>query len=396
MTSSEGPEAPSVQSTPSEAPTDGPTSHPLKSRVEALDGFRGVAALLVVAHHLVADFLYAGEGWQSTFGSWTPAGFLGVDVFFVMSGFLVATLAIEAQSRGGRWRGDFYQRRVVRLIPALLGLCIVHVIYSRIMGWSGRAELNNWVRVFTGTFNIPTVFGDFTPATGLVPMWTLAIEWQFYLVFPLVLALLPRRRPHVGTVVFGVAVLVIAVWRAHLFDSGTFIVDLFVRTDTRGDAILMGVVFAFAWPTIRRLPRRGHAAAGWVGLIGFTWIYLQADFYGAFLYRGGFTLVAVLVAAILPSLLTGTGPAAIFRTRPLRAAGLISYSLYIWHSFVFSIVGRYLSDLPRTVQAGIAVLASLAVAQLSWVLIEQPVSRYFRRRGEERAVGENRCDSAGV
>lgn len=362
----------------------GGVAQPERARILGFDGLRGAAALLVVFHHLVADFFPVRDGWFEVAPSWRPAGFLGVDLFFVMSGYLVATLALDDHESGGRWRGGFYRRRAVRLLPALVALCAVHVAYSRLAGWSTEVEAKSMALIFTGTTNMAPAFSDMALSDGLVPLWTLALEWQFYVVFPLLLAVLPRDVRRHGAPLFAGAAVAVMVWRWHLYESGTPVAELFTRTDSRGDAILVGVALAFVWPMLRTLPQRIHVWSGWLALAAFVTIYLWVDFDQPFLYRGGYTLVAVLAAALLCSIMADAGPASIFRLRPLRAVGLLSYGLYIWHSFVFVAVGRAADGWPRGLQAGTAVVLSFVVALLSWHLVEQPTARYFGRR---RSVG---------
>jgi peptidoglycan/LPS O-acetylase OafA/YrhL len=214
----------------------------------ALDGLRAVAIGLVILHHTAALLVPA---WQRRF---VPGGFLGVDVFLVLSGFLITTLLLERRDREHRPLLTFYARRGLRLLPAVLLLLMANLAYSVIYGHVGDAA-RSFVVVLTYLTNWAELAGiSFSPY--LTHLWSLAVEEQFYLLWPLVLFSLLRiwrSRRRVAYVLVALVVLT-AAWRAALYGMGDPWLRIYIRTDARADALAIGALLAV-------LPRERFSAA---------------------------------------------------------------------------------------------------------------------------------------
>lgn len=346
----------------------------------ALDGLRGVAVTMVVLYH-VGRYLWLGSP------SWTlHGGFIGVDLFFALSGFLITVLLLgEADRRGDVALGAFAVRRLRRLVPvlvavmaALLALALAGKMYAT------DDVVDTAVPVLTFTHNWAVAAGDHVLVGHL---WSIGVEAQFYLVWAVAVALALRtRRPHAvlaGAALVGIAAVV--AWRAYLLEDGASLFDLYVRTTTRLDAPLVGalagVIASAGWlPWFRG---KAAAAVGAVGLVLVVWGAVVLDFADRALYRGLFTGVALCAAlGVLAAVRSADGPLArVLAFRPLIAAGLVSYSLYVWHLPVFQIVlknTRRWDVLPRV---GLALGVSLTLAVLSYRFIERP---FLRRRRPAR------------
>ena len=366
-------------------------------RVLGLDGLRAVAVLLVLGFH----FGVGGLG----------GGFFGVDVFYVLSGFLITGLLLAEYERRDRiGLGAFWLRRGRRLLPALLLVLVAVTLMVRFAepagtypGFRGAAlsalfYVSNWWQVATS--------GNYFVATGatspLTHTWSLAVEEQFYLVWPLVvlgvlhLAGSFRRGVRAVLAVAAVGAVASAVEMAALFHPGGNTTRIYFGTDTHAQSVLVGAVLACLLTLVAR--RQGAsgmaplARAGAVrivltvaGLVGGLVVLLAArrlDGASSAAYRGGFLLVALCSAVAIAAVVTvPRGPLArLLSIAPLVWLGTLSYGIYLWHFPV----AVYL-DAGRTGLHGPALLAlrtgvTVAVAAASFYLVERPVleGRFWR------------------
>jgi peptidoglycan/LPS O-acetylase OafA/YrhL len=347
--------------------------------VTALDGIRGFAVLAVIAFH--------------TAQSWARGGYLGVDVFFVLSGYLITTLLlVEWRRTGSIGLGGFWARRARRLIPALLlvlvgvagyDLFVARVADLRALRYDALATLGyvaNWRFIFAKA----GYFDALAPPSPLRHMWSLAVEEQFYLVWPVTALVLLRRfrSPRVLLVVAAVGGVVSMVVMALLFHPGRDPSRAYYGTDARAHTILIGVVLAVL------LLRSAHDApssrsrslelAGVVGALFLLWACASVDGQRAFLYRGGSALVAIATAAVIASVVMTAVPhplARILSLRPLAFVGQISYGLYLWHWPIVLVLTRARTGLTGISLLGVRLLATFAIAFLSWRFVEMPIRR---------------------
>jgi peptidoglycan/LPS O-acetylase OafA/YrhL len=341
-------------------------------KIDALDGFRGCAVLLIVVHHLPVAVPWL-------FHRVTKGGGFGVDAFFVLSGFLITAILLRDQARGGRVRfGAFYRRRAMRLLPALVLFLAVYMCYEWVTSMPGAHEPSTALSILfyysnTWLHRVPT-------SPGLGNMWSLAVEEQFYLVWPLCLSLFfGLRRRLAPTVVILVGTIgVVAIRRAIMWNHGVSWLWLYTRLFTRADALLVGCLLALLW-VHGKLPKRGVQLAGWLALSYF--LYLVRHGAGdPFMYRGGYTLLALAVGTMLLAILqTDWLVNRVLRAAPLRAVGRVSYGLYIWHLAVFNAVLRYGRNWPPITQATVALSVAALVTYGSWVLVERPFLRWKDR-----------------
>jgi peptidoglycan/LPS O-acetylase OafA/YrhL len=334
--------------------------------------------LLVVLIHAVVNFR------PSLLRTFVPGGFLGVDVFFVLSGFLITSLLLNEQSRTGRVSlGSFYRRRALRLLPALLALLALHLLYTIATGLPVRVEVTSVLYSMFYVANWVLVAGhEF--ANGLQHLWSLSVEEQFYFAWPLVtVGLLGARRSLRFVVcVLGALIVAVVIWRALLWKDGTnffTVTRIYDRTDTRADALLVGALAAHIW-TRGRFPRRGLLAAGWVSAAFIAVCALKIPVWQGFYYKGGFTLIAIATAFIIICVVEQpAGMARALSWRPLRAVGRVSYGLYLWHLPVFVAVHRYGKTWPWLVQLAVALPITAAFVVASWRFVETPFLRRKNR-----------------
>ncbi len=358
------------------------------ARVPALDGLRGLAVAAVLLFH-------GGFGWAG-------GGFLGVSIFFTLSGFLITSLLLTERDRSGSiGLGHFWSRRARRILPAALlaltgiaifGLTIADAHQAARLpadGLSALTEVANW-RFVLGDQSYAALFSAPSPVQHF---WSLAIEEQFYLVFPLiVVATLTRTKGDRKGLALVVAVLGLAsaVLAAVLFHPGEDPARVYYGTDTRAVELLMGALLAI-WLTGRhRLERpRTQLLVGILGVAALLvlvagWVIVdQSD---GFLYRGGLTLHALLVVTVIAAALVRGPVRAALAIAPLRALGLISYGAYLFHWPIFLWLSPGRTGLDGAPLFGLRLAVTLVVATVSWHYLEQPILHGRRITGWRPAL----------
>ena len=340
---------------------------------------RALAVLAVIAYHL-------GLGWA-------PGGMLGVGVFFTLSGYLITDLLLGQHEATGRLQlADFWRRRARRLLPALCVLLVVIAAWVTLLDRPELSALRGVVLAAVGSVTNwwliaqhSSYFAQFGPPSPLGHLWSLAVEDQFYLVWPWLLWLGLRwargRRGTRGRLAAATLLLAClsAVEMAMLYRPGYDPTRIYDGSDTRAFALLIGAALAFVWPSrhlrggITSGARRILDGAGVTGLAVIVVLVCCTNDYSAFLYRGGMILLSVATALVVG---TAASPASrIGRAlgwRPLRWLGVRSYGIYLWHYPI--IVLTTPAGGPETVARGaFQVAASIGVAELSWRYIEEPV-----------------------
>lgn len=335
--------------------------------VPALDGIRGVAILAVLVNHWI--FITSGRE-EGVF----PGGFLAVDLFLVLSGFLITSTLLREHDRSGAIDlTRFARRRIRRLIPPMIPFFVIHAVVAAAVGDPLRNEFVQALLALTFTGNWQQTFGH-QPPFDLVHLWSLALEGQMYLLWGLAVYLARRHLGDARRLVWCTVGLcaAIAVWRTGWYLAGANVDAIYTRTDTRADSILIGAVGAFVW--------RGRLlATDWAGRAGFAalaasvaiWATLERD--SSVTFSVGFTLVAMLGLIVVWGVLEQGSPiAAIMGAAPLRWTGKVSYSLYLWHLPIFVWSARAFPDVSDPVRFAGAVAASLLAAALSYRLSERP------------------------
>ncbi len=350
----------------------------------ALDGLRALAVVAVLVFH------NAGGG--------APGGFLGVDIFFVLSGFLITSLLIrEWQGARGIDVLSFWGRRARRLLPALgvlLVLVACYVAYSsqpvnrgsvRLDGIATMFYVENWRLILTHH----SYFASFNGLTPLGHTWSLAIEEQWYLIWPLALgAMLHFARGRLSRVVPVVIALAVASagLTALLYNPSSDPSRVYYGTDTRVQALLIGALLAFAMVARGRATTKtmrvvlevaGLLAAAWV-----FWIITHVDSNTTWLYRGGLAAFAAATALVIAAAVQPRSPVIgrVLSVPPLRWIGLISYGIYLFHWPIFLWLTPTQTGLYGWRLFTIRVDAVLLLAIASYFLVEMPVRRGTWRR----------------
>jgi peptidoglycan/LPS O-acetylase OafA/YrhL len=349
-----------------------------------LDGVRAVAILSVLAFHFRANDTAVP----------TRGGFLGVDIFFVLSGFLITSLLLEELAERGTIRfRSFYARRALRLLPALFATVAAVVVYSLTLGPAGRvgAILRDAGAALTYWENWHEAFSKNSVGTMLGHTWSLSIEEQFYILWPallLGLVLLGRKRLALGAVWAGVVA--IALERALRWHGGASVQRLFMEFDTRADSLLLGCALAFLVAGGYLSRGRGARLLRLAFVPGVLVVFAFLVFAynrSAFMYLGGFTLFALAVAVVLGNLATRDVPLAtrLLETRPMVWTGRVSYGIYLWHFPILWMLRDHLHKMHLV--DPIAAPLVFVVAALSFRYVESPFLRLKSRLRKAPAAG---------
>lgn len=380
---------------------DAPRTGPSLSYIAALDGIRGVAILVIMGYH-GGVFLTSG-------------GFYSLDTFFALSGFLITSLLITEWRRSATVRlGRFWARRARRLLPALFVMLVGVALYAAFLvpagtypglrgdGLSALFYYANWHFIAVGS----NYFNQTALTSPLNHTWSLAVEEQFYLFWPLVVlgVLKLWKSLRVLLMVCVVGALASTIEMAVLFSPGD-VNRLYYGTDTRAQSLLIGAALAVSlalWSDHRRAagtlpaaddPVRMHLGGdpawaaqtamargvllgvGVAGVAGSVALWSLVTYNDALAYRGGFLLAAVATTAVLCSVVCSQRSvlSTALSFAPLRYVGRISYGMYLWHFPLFLYLDNARTGLTGWPLFGLRVVATLGVATLSFYLIERPI-----------------------
>ena len=349
--------------------------------IPAIDGLRAIAVIAVMLYHLGV--------------SWIPGGFLGVDLFFVISGYVITRLLLDSiQERGGLDLRDFYLARIRRLLPPLVFMIVTTSIFIGL--WAPdttKKFLTDAPFSLTGAMNWWLVFNhqDYFEASGRPPLlqhtWSLAVEAQFYLLWPLILLVVLK---YLGKKLIPAAALIIAATSGVALMFVSFQLDaansskvshVYFGTDTHSIGLFLGAALAVSWIPQNfnlQVTRRAQDFIDGIGVFGFIGIlstFLLIDETKPTLYKIAFPLAGLFGTAILISIVHPASRfAPLLRNKALLWIGERSYAIYLWHWVIFQ-VSRPQVDLDGEDWAlfTLRILVVLALADISLRLVELPI-----------------------
>ncbi|MGQ3477201.1 acyltransferase family protein [Paenibacillus sp. TY11] len=342
-----------------------------------LDGLRALAVIAVIVYHLNPD--------------WLPGGLLGVGVFFTLSGYLITDILVSQWDTYHSFKmKDFWLRRARRLLPAMLTVVAVIVLCSLLFDPSRLTALrgdvpaalvymSNWWFIFHQV----SYFESFGPPSPLGHLWSLAVEEQFYILWPLLLALglkyMPKRIVLAGWVTC--LALISALLMAVIYLPGSDPSRVYYGTDTRGFALLIGAALALVWPS-GKLKEQASAKArllldsiGAISLLLLCHWAWASNEYDPSLYRGGLLGIALITAIVIAA---SAHPVShlgrLLGLKPLRWIGARSYGLYLWHVPVITLTTPQVdTDGVHVMRIILQLLATVLLASLSFKYIEEPI-----------------------
>lgn len=350
------------------------------ARIAGLDGLRALAVIGVVMYH--------------AFPAALVGGFVGVDVFFVISGFLITTLLMrERESTGRIALGRFWVRRVRRLVPVLVLVLVTCTAIAGLIGgdvlvgigWQliGGATFGfNWISIAEGT----SYFAGTAPEL-FRNLWSLAVEEQFYLIWPFVVLLLLRLVPKWRAPVLCALGVASAVAMFVMYQPGGEATRVYFGTDTHSFGLLIGAALAVGIQATPRHPFAGGLpmrAAAWIIALalcaGLIWLAATLHEENPLTYRGGMFAVSALAAVLIWVLVRAPWVGRVFDAAPLRFIGVRSYGIYLWHWPVLILLGAIMpprvGDAWSSALVGIVtVVITLAVSIASYRWVEEPIRR---------------------
>src|ERR671921_358923 len=344
-----------------------------------LDGLRAIAVLAVIAYHLNPDL--------------APGGLLGVGVFFTLSGYLITDLLLGQREATGRLQlGDFWLRRARRLLPALflmLAFVVAWVtLLDRFLLPGLRGDVLAAVGYVSNWWNIvreASYFARFGPPPPLDHLWSLAVEEQFYLIWPWLLWLglryVPGRYRMAGLPLAGAALSAVAM--ALIYEPGLDPTWVYEGTATRAFGLLLGAALAMVWPSRKlraeSITLRGRLlldGAGVIGLVAVGFLILRTSEYSPSLYPGGILLLSVATVLALSALVHPASWLAVaVGWRPLRWLGVRSYGIYLWHYPIIVLTAPGPQQRTSLALEVLQLVATIVVAALSWRFFEEPIRR---------------------
>ena len=351
----------------------------------SIDSLRALAVLAVIIYHVDVNYL--------------PGGFLGVDLFFVLSGYLISSLIIKEYKKTGSLNlYNFYIRRARRLLPAVYFMITVVLVVivmfngvllkkSHLDAIFGYIYSSNWWYIFHKL----DYFDSFGSQSPFKHLWSLAIEEQFYMIFPLLFLLINRKKKDKDGfyklnrnflyVILGV-ILVSLIAHIILFDINN-ISRIYFGTDTRAFSLLVGVVGAILYPmdklNTKITPQENlvYSVVSLISIAALITIMIYTSEYNTWLYRGGFLLVAILgIIIIISSGKQHTIMAKLLSFKPVVFIGKISYSLYLWH-FPVLVLTTPVSEIgkPNIFFVVLRVILTFILAIISYALVETPIRK---------------------
>ena len=351
----------------------------------SIDSLRALAVLAVIIYHVDVNYL--------------PGGFLGVDLFFVLSGYLISSLIIKEYKKTGSLNlYNFYIRRARRLLPAVYFMITVGIVVmvmfngvllkkSHLDAIFGYIYSSNWWYIFHKL----DYFDSFGSQSPFKHLWSLAIEEQFYMIFPLLFLLINRKKKDKDGfyklnrnflyVILGV-ILVSLIAHIILFDINN-ISRIYFGTDTRAFSLLVGVVGAILYPmdklNTKITPQENlvYSVVSLISIAALITIMIYTSEYNTWLYRGGFLLVAILgIIIIISSGKQHTVMAKLLSFKPVVFIGKISYSLYLWH-FPVLVLTTPVSEIgkPNIFFVVLRVILTFILAIISYALVETPIRK---------------------
>ncbi|WP_244306007.1 acyltransferase family protein [Bacillus cereus] len=325
--------------------------------------------------------------------NWMPGGFLGVTVFFVLSGYLITDiLAMEWQRNKRIDLKKFWLSRARRLLPGMLVMLVITLAWITIfhssllekMRGDSLAALfyvSNWWYIYHKV----SYFDNFNQLSPLNHFWSLAVEEQFYVVWPFIISLglyyIKKQSRMILLICLGAVASASALAMAILYEPGADPSRIYYGTDTRAFSLLIGAVLALVWPSNRLankiIPKARFIldVVGGIALIIILIMFWKTNQYDPFLYKGGMVLLSIATALLVANLAHPASRIAQFlRFRPLRWIGIRSYGIYLWHYPILTLTTpKVNAEDFSLIRAILQFLLIILIAQISWKFIEKPI-----------------------
>lgn len=347
--------------------------------IPGLDGLRALAVLAVIAYHLQFQ--------------WASGGLLGVTIFFVLSGYLITNLLLIEWEQTRRIQlKDFWIRRARRLLPSMLTMLLIVTAWITLFDQAFMAKLredilsalfyfSNWWYIFQDL----SYFESMGVPSVLTHFWSLAIEEQFYIIWPLffLLAFTLKLKKKPLLIFLMLMTIASATAMAILYEPGADPSRIYYGTDTRAFSLLIGAILAFVWPShklSKGVPiqlRLSLDIIGIISLVGLVFMVYTTNQYSGFLYLGGMVLASILTALLIAVIVHPASRLGKYLgMKPLKWIGVRSYGIYLWHYPIILLTNPLVNtEEPSIMRSILQIALTFIVAGLSYKFIENPIRR---------------------
>jgi peptidoglycan/LPS O-acetylase OafA/YrhL len=347
--------------------------------IAGLDGVRAIAVVVVFLSHLPIAITWLED--QSWFAQFRIAGFLGVNMFFVLSGFLITYKLITTRHNDGRLAlRRFYVSRTARIMPAVLVFLAVHFVYAIFFDFPPFGRVSDEVIMVAATifqFANYAILSDTSLLEENGALWSLSVEGHFYIVWPFIVFLLFRVVKKISVAVSVLAALVplLYFWLAWIFHNNGYL-SAYLRTDARIVSLVVGALGAVLWMKTSYLSPLTLRMLALPAALVMVVIHSIADGWEPFVWDGGMAMFDVATMIVVLALAHGVFPAVKMLTSvAMEWIGKISYGLYIWQIPVLTLLDRHAGQWHQVILFVLAVAITVALGALSYYLVEQPVRR---------------------
>jgi len=342
-------------------------------RITALDGLRGFALILVLLFH--------------TFSPFTYGGFIGVDIFFVLSGFLITHILISEYSRNNKINLKFfYIRRVLRLAPALLIVTMFYLLYTQTQLIGAEKEDAWWI-----SFSTIFYFGNWLRAFDISSLnqlghtWSLSIEEQFYLLWPLAIILAFKKLGNKKTIILTCISIVVILWinRGILVINDASIHRLYFATDTHIDGLLIGGLAAMLmnWYIVKKpnfisFFTRYNTHISYLSFTFYIISTLVLNMWLREIYIFYYPILSIITAILITSFYITKGDKQnyLFSNKWIVWLGSISYGVYLWHWLIYRILASY--NIEGLIMGFYGSIVAILLASVSFYMVEKPILKH--------------------
>ena len=355
---------------PPHPPSDSPGGTELTFRPD-VEGLRAIAVLVVVLYHAQV--------------SWLKGGFIGVDVFFVISGFLITGLLVkEHGSRGKISLVGFYARRARRILPAAMIVIALTIVASyfvqNFITYGNVSSDGRWATLFAANFHFSNVGNDYfqigAPKSPLQHFWSLAVEEQFYWVWPILvmaLGLVARNFSFRNRILLVASLITLVSFVYSLVMTNSSPTWAYYSPLSRGWELGVGAILACLTPSLSRIPKKIGCWAAWTGLLGIG--VASIIFSNATPYPGiAATLPVVATGVVIAGGMSGFGAIRFLGIRPMRSIGRVSYGWYLLHYPPMILLTGAVWHHPLSIEENLIIAAvTLVIANFMYFVIERPI-----------------------
>jgi peptidoglycan/LPS O-acetylase OafA/YrhL len=355
------------------------------SPITGLDGIRAIAVAVVFLSHLPIAITWLDQ--QTWFNQFRTAGFLGVNMFFVLSGFLITYKLLITRHGDGRLAlRRFYISRTVRIMPAVIVFLVAHFIYAIAFDFPPFGNMSEEFLMVAATifqFANYAILSNTDLLEENGALWSLSVEGHFYVVWPFIMFLLFRviKKITLSVVLLTALVPILYFWLAWIFHHNGYL-SAYLRTDARIVSLVVGALGAVLWLKTSYLSPLTLRMLSLPAVLAMVVIHSIADGWKPFVWDGGMALFDISTMIVVLALAYGVFPiVGILTLSPMVWLGKISYGLYIWQIPVLTILNRHAGEWNQILLLLLAVASTLALGALSYYWVEQPArrSRFIQR-----------------